>query len=63
MPNEYIASTSPQSPAYLYQAKCEAASTDFEKLGEVKYFGEVSKDELYSLAADCDALIINKIAS
>ena len=36
--------------------------SDFEKLGEVKYFGEVSKDELYSLAADCDALIINKIA-
>ncbi len=34
----------------------------FERLGEVKYFGELSAGELYATAADCDALIINKIA-
>lgn len=36
--------------------------SELESLGEVKYFGEVSKEELYSIASDCDALIINKIA-
>lgn len=33
----------------------------FEKLGEVKYFGEVSREELFELAKDCDALLVNKI--
>ena len=33
----------------------------FEKLGSTKYFGEVSKTELYALAADCDAIIVNKV--
>lgn len=33
----------------------------FEKLGETKYFGEVCKSELYRLAADCDAIIVNKV--
>lgn len=32
----------------------------FENLGEVKYFGEVSREELFSLAKDCEAIIINK---
>ncbi len=35
---------------------------DFEKIGEVKYFGEVPAEKLYEIASDCDALIINKIA-
>ncbi|MDE6867528.1 MAG: D-2-hydroxyacid dehydrogenase [Clostridia bacterium] len=36
--------------------------SEFESLGEVTYFGEVKTEELYSIASDCDALIINKIA-
>ncbi|MDE5942885.1 MAG: D-2-hydroxyacid dehydrogenase [Clostridia bacterium] len=36
--------------------------SEFETLGEVIYFGEVKTEELYSIAADCNALIINKIA-
>ncbi len=32
----------------------------FESLGEVVYFGEVSKESLFALAADCDAIIVNK---
>lgn len=35
---------------------------DFGKLGEAIYFGEVSERELYSIASDSDALIVNKIA-
>lgn len=33
----------------------------FEALGEVKYFGEVPRAKLFSLAADCDAIIVNKV--
>ena len=33
----------------------------FEKLGETVYFGEIEREELFRLAADCDAIIINKI--
>ncbi len=33
----------------------------FEKLGEVKYFGELPRDEILALAADCDALLVNKV--
>lgn len=35
--------------------------SEFEKLGDVKYFGEVSRKRLYSLAADCGAIIVNKV--
>lgn len=33
----------------------------FEKLGEVKYFGELPRKEIFALAADCDALLVNKV--
>ena len=33
----------------------------FEKLGEVVYFGEVERGELFRLVKDCDALIVNKV--
>ena len=33
----------------------------FEKLGEVKYFGELPRDEILALASDCDALLVNKV--
>ena len=33
----------------------------FEKLGEVKYFGEISREELFELAKDCEALLVNKV--
>ena len=39
----------------------DADFSEFEKLGECVYFGEVERSELYRLAADCDAIIINKI--
>lgn len=32
-----------------------------EKLGEIKYFGELPREELYKLAADCGAIIVNKV--
>lgn len=35
--------------------------SEFEKLGEVKYFGEVPRDELFALGKDCDAVIVNKV--
>lgn len=35
--------------------------SEFEKLGETVYFGEVERSELYRLAADCDAIIVNKV--
>lgn len=35
--------------------------SEFEKIGEVTYFEEVEREKLYSLAADCDALIVNKV--
>ncbi len=34
---------------------------EFEKLGEVVYFKNVSREELFSIAKDCDAIIINKV--
>lgn len=33
----------------------------FKELGEVVCFGEVSRQELYSLASDCDAIVVNKV--
>lgn len=33
----------------------------FEELGETVFFAEPARAELYSLAADCDAIIINKV--
>lgn len=33
----------------------------FEKLGEVKYFGEIPRGEIIALASDCDALLVNKV--
>ncbi|MDE7082152.1 MAG: D-2-hydroxyacid dehydrogenase [Clostridia bacterium] len=33
----------------------------FEGLGEVKYFGEIPREELFALCADRDALIVNKV--
>ncbi len=35
--------------------------SELEKLGEIKYFGELGRDELYALAADCEAIIVNKV--
>lgn len=35
--------------------------SEMEKLGDVVYFGEVSREELYSLASDCEAIIVNKV--
>ena len=35
--------------------------SEFEKLGEVKYFGEIPRKELFALCADCNALIVNKV--
>lgn len=34
---------------------------EFEKLGECVYFGVIPRDELFALAADCDAIIVNKV--
>ena len=39
----------------------DVSFSEFEKLGEVKYFGEISREELFSLCADCNALIVNKV--
>ncbi len=33
----------------------------FEKIGEVKYFGELSRKELFALVSDCEVLLINKV--
>lgn len=33
----------------------------FEKFGEVKYFGEISREELFALAGDCEVLLVNKV--
>lgn len=35
--------------------------SEFEKLGEVKYFGELPREEIIKIASDCDALLINKV--
>ena len=34
---------------------------EFEKLGECVYFGVVPREELFALAADCDAILVNKV--
>ncbi len=34
---------------------------EFERLGEIKYFGEIPREELFALCADCNALIVNKV--
>ncbi len=34
--------------------------SEFETLGEIKFFGEIPREELKSLAADCDAIVVNK---
>lgn len=33
----------------------------FEKLGEVKYFGEIPREEIIAIASDCDVLLVNKV--
>ncbi len=33
----------------------------FEKLGECKFFGEITREELFALCADVEALIVNKV--
>lgn len=35
--------------------------SEFEKLGEVKFFGDVSREELFELCSDVGALIVNKL--
>lgn len=35
--------------------------SELEKLGEVKFFGEIPREELYRIASDCDAIIVNKV--
>lgn len=35
--------------------------SEIEELGEVKYFGDISRSELFALAADCDAMVVNKV--
>lgn len=35
--------------------------SEFEKLGKIVCFGEVERGELFRLASDCDALIVNKV--
>lgn len=35
--------------------------SEFEKFGEAVYFAEIEREELFKLASDCDAIIINKI--
>lgn len=32
-----------------------------EELGEIRYFGEITREELHALAADCGAIIVNKV--
>lgn len=34
---------------------------EFESLGDVKFFGELTRDELFELCADREALIVNKV--
>lgn len=35
--------------------------SEFEKLGEVKFFENIPREELYKLASDCGAMIVNKL--
>lgn len=39
----------------------ETDLSGFEKLGDTVYFEEVEREELFRLASDCDAIIINKV--
>lgn len=39
----------------------DADYSEFEKMGKVEYFGEIEREELFRIASDCDALIINKV--
>ena len=34
---------------------------EFEKLGECVYFGVIPREELFALAKDCDAILVNKV--
>lgn len=35
--------------------------SELESLGDIKYFGEIPREELFALCADADALIVNKV--
>ncbi len=35
--------------------------SEFETFGDVKFFGEISREELFALCADREALIVNKV--
>lgn len=35
--------------------------SEFEKIAEVKYFDEIPRAALYELAADCEAIVVNKV--
>ena len=35
--------------------------SEFATLGETRFFGEVPREELYALAKDCEAVIVNKV--
>ncbi len=35
--------------------------SEFDALGEVRYFGELTRGELKELIKDCDALVVNKV--
>ena len=35
--------------------------SEFEGLGDVKFFGEIPRKELFALCADREALIVNKV--
>lgn len=35
--------------------------SEFEQMGDVKYFDSIPREELYKLASDCDAIIVNKL--
>lgn len=35
--------------------------SEFEKLGDVRYFGELERSQLFEFCKDVDALIVNKV--
>lgn len=35
--------------------------SEFEKLGEVKYFDELPREEIFKVCRDCDAVVVNKV--
>lgn len=39
----------------------EVDFSGFKALGEVAFFGEIKREELYRLAGDCDAIVVNKV--